>query len=75
MIAKNFKVIKPVECEYGLLDVDTEIMVIRDTIYVNGMQIMPQFYGLFHRFINDEIESPFYLREIPLPNSLSERVI
>jgi len=74
MIVKNFKLVKPFSCEFGDLPIGTELMVIRDTIYINGMQIMPQFYGLFHRLIDDEMESPFYLIEIPLPNSLSDRV-
>lgn len=75
MIAKNFRVVKPFKCEFGPLNVDTEIMVIRDTIYVRGMQIMPQFYAFFHSLIDDEMKNPYYLMEIPLPNSLSERVI
>lgn len=75
MIAKNFRVVKPFRCEFGSLDADVEIMVIRDTIYVNGMQIMPQFYMFFHSLIDDEVKNPYYLREIPLPNSLSDRVL
>lgn len=72
MIAKNFRFVKPFDCSYGLLPADTELMVIRDTIYVNGMQIMPQFYGLFHQLVDDELKDPYYLMEIPLPNSLNK---
>lgn len=71
MIAKNFRFVKPFSCAYGLLPVDTELMIIRDTIFINGMQIMPQFYGLFHELVDDELEDPYYLMEIALPNSLS----
>ena len=75
MIAKNFRVVKPFRCEFGSVDADIEIMVIRDTIYVNGVQIMPQFYTFFHSLIDDEMKNPYYLREIPLLNSLSDRVL
>lgn len=71
MIAKNFRFVKPFECDLGVLPVDTELMVIRDTIFVNGMQIMPQFYGLFHALVDDEMKQPYYLKEIALPNSLN----
>lgn len=71
MIAKNFRFVKPFVCDYGPLPVDTELTVIRNTIYIDGMQIMPQFYRLFHTLVDDELNEPYYLKEIPLPNSLS----
>lgn len=71
MIAKNFRFIKPFDCAYGTIPIDTELMVIRDAIYINGMQIMPQFYGLFHDLVNEELTEPYYLREIAIPNSLN----
>lgn len=71
MIAKNFKLVKPFSCEFGDLPIGTELMVIRDTIFVDGNQIMPMFYRTLRNLINDEINNPDIMREIPLPNSLN----
>jgi hypothetical protein len=73
MVAKHFKLVKNFNCEFGVLPAGSDILVLRGTIFVNDYQIQPVFYPLFHDLINKEMVQPNYLKEIPLPNSLSEQ--
>lgn len=75
MIAANFKFVKDFNCEFGTIPRDSEIMVLRGTIYIGGergtYQIDPVYYPLFHSLINSEMEKPNYLREVPMPHGMS----
>lgn len=69
MFYKRFVLIKPLQINEDTLQQGTQIDVVNDKIYVNGGQIMPSFYIMFEKIVEDYVSGrdKSLIREVNIP--------
>ena len=69
MFYKKFILVRDFHFHGQVLTKGNEISVVNDIIYVNGGQITPAYYNVFHDLIQNELStrSGEYFKEVPIP--------
>lgn len=64
---KRFKFVRPYPSIEGVIGVGNELTVMNSNIYYNGGMIEPSFYNEFKELIQQEMNKPHFLKEVPIP--------